>query len=151
MPRSRGVWLQTGYVLVNGFIDDLYQRLGNTSNYSAIADLNTLRITTRKVFPAYVSNSRSLATASNSWDSLAFHAHVSTVRRISRNWTHPACLGTSLFSLGADPTENTASNNFSIVTGGCLDIVDVFTGPRDRCIAMVLHVTISKQANEINQ
>jgi hypothetical protein len=40
--------------LVNGFIDHLYTPLGNTSNYSAIADLHTLQITTApaKPFPA---------------------------------------------------------------------------------------------------
>jgi hypothetical protein len=32
--------------LVNGFIDPLYTRLGSASNYSAIANLHTLKITT---------------------------------------------------------------------------------------------------------
>jgi hypothetical protein len=72
-----------------------------------------------------VSNSRSLATASNIIDSPAFRAHVVTVCRTSRNWTHSADLGSSLYSLGADPTENTASNNFSIVMGSCLAIARI--------------------------
>jgi hypothetical protein len=63
-------------------------------------------------------------------------------------------MGSSLYSLGADPTENNVFNNPSIaVMGGCLAIVtavDVFTGryqathvpSRDRCISAVLHVTM---------
>jgi hypothetical protein len=60
--------------MVNKFIDHLYPPLRTTSNYSAIADLHTLQITTEstKHFPAYcVFTSRSLATASNSEDSSA--------------------------------------------------------------------------------
>jgi hypothetical protein len=40
------VWLQTGYRLVNGFIDHLYTPFETTSNYSAIANIHTLQITT---------------------------------------------------------------------------------------------------------
>jgi hypothetical protein len=36
-------------------------------------------------------NSRSLATAFNSWDPSASRSHVVTVRRISRNWTLVNC------------------------------------------------------------
>jgi hypothetical protein len=53
--------------LVNGFIDHLHTPLGTTSNYSAIANLHTLQITTPDAtpFPACCAfNSRSLATAS---------------------------------------------------------------------------------------
>jgi hypothetical protein len=79
-----------GFQLVNGFIDHLYPPLGTTSNYSAITNLHTLQFTTghTKSFPVYcVSNSRTLATASNIGHSLASCTHVVTVRRISCNWT----------------------------------------------------------------
>jgi hypothetical protein len=45
------VWLQTGFGLEIGFIDHLYTQLGTTSNYSAITDLHTLRITTAEAKP----------------------------------------------------------------------------------------------------
>jgi hypothetical protein len=63
------------YGLVIGFIDTLEH---TTSNYSAIANLHTLHITTApiKPSPAYVFNSRSLATASNSGDSSVSCAQV---------------------------------------------------------------------------
>jgi hypothetical protein len=41
---------------VNGFIDYLYTRLGTTSNYSAIADLHILRITTAHAQPRVFSS-----------------------------------------------------------------------------------------------
>jgi hypothetical protein len=96
-------------------------------------------------------------------DSSASRAHVVTVRRIYRNWTHSASLGSSLYRSGADPTENTASNEvqkqsnseFFCCSYGRLpsdspDIVDIFTGryesthvpSRNRCIATVLHAAI---------
>jgi hypothetical protein len=46
-----GVWLQTGYGLVNGFIDHLYTPLGATSNYRVIANLYSLQITTAPTKP----------------------------------------------------------------------------------------------------
>jgi hypothetical protein len=68
----------------------------------------------------------STVTDSKSGDSSAPRAHVVTLRRISRNRTHSAGLGCSLYSLGADLTENTASNNSSIVVmGGCLAIARI--------------------------
>jgi hypothetical protein len=40
------MWLyERGFGLVNGFIDHLYSRLGNTSNYSATANLHNSHIT----------------------------------------------------------------------------------------------------------
>jgi hypothetical protein len=50
-------WLQTGYGLVNGFIDHLCTPLRTTSNCSAIANLHTLQITTvpSKIFQPAVS------------------------------------------------------------------------------------------------
>jgi hypothetical protein len=54
-----------------GFILDLLAQLGTTSNYSAIADLHRLHITTghAKSFPAScIYTSRSLVTTSNSRD-----------------------------------------------------------------------------------
>jgi hypothetical protein len=61
------------------WILDLLTPLRTTSNYSASAYLHTLEFTTAppKPFPAcYVVNRRSLATASNSGDSLASRAQV---------------------------------------------------------------------------
>jgi hypothetical protein len=43
----------------------------------------------------------------------------------TRGHTYLAGLGSSLHSLGADPIENTASNSFSVVTGGCLTIARI--------------------------
>jgi hypothetical protein len=37
----------------------------------------------------------------------------------------PPGLGPSLYSLGADPTENTASSNSSVIMGGCLAITRI--------------------------
>jgi hypothetical protein len=45
------VSLQTGYELVNGFIDQLHTPHGTTSNYNAIANLHTLQITTAPAKP----------------------------------------------------------------------------------------------------
>jgi hypothetical protein len=39
-----------GFGLVNWFIDNLYTRLGTTSNYSAIANLHNSEIATAKPF-----------------------------------------------------------------------------------------------------
>jgi hypothetical protein len=66
-----------GYGLDIGFIDALYTPLGTTGNYSTTANLHTLQFTTApaKPFPACcVLTSHSLATASNSGYSSAFHA-----------------------------------------------------------------------------
>jgi hypothetical protein len=68
-----------GFGLVNGFIDLLYTRLVSTSNYSDTANRHNSQITTApaKPFPACcVFTSQSLATASNSGDSLASRAQV---------------------------------------------------------------------------
>jgi hypothetical protein len=68
-----------GFGLANGFIDHLYTPLGTTSNYSAIPNLHILQITAApaKSSPACsVSNSRSLATPANNWDSSATRAQV---------------------------------------------------------------------------
>jgi hypothetical protein len=58
---------------MTGFIDHLYTKLGTTSNYSDIANLNTLQTTTAsaKPFPACCVNSRSMTMAFNSGDYLA--------------------------------------------------------------------------------
>jgi hypothetical protein len=63
-------------------------------NYSAIANLPNLQITTAPLglFPAScVFNSRSLAKASNCGDYSSSRAHVVTVRRISRNCAFVNC------------------------------------------------------------
>jgi hypothetical protein len=140
--------------LWNRFIDT---PLGTTVN-TALSVISTLYKSPQhplRLFPAcYVFNSRSLATASNSGDSLASRAHVFTIRRICRNWTlvncrlnysaischpilqsstqlptlnwQPNSLGSSLYSIGAAPIENIASNNHSTaVMGGCLTIARI--------------------------
>jgi hypothetical protein len=109
---------------MNGFTDTYTH--DPELHYNAIANLHNLQITTLlSLCPACcVSNNRSLATASNSGDSSASRAHVVTVRRISRNGTHSTDLDSSLYSLGADPKENTGSNSCSIVVmGGYLAII----------------------------
>jgi hypothetical protein len=106
------------------------------------------------LFPAgCVFISRSLATTSNSGDSSASHAQVLVTATCAEllstiNWklqrhlfsaslaklnctanhqlTYWTGLGSSLHSPGVDPTENTASNNFSIVfMGGFLAIAQI--------------------------
>jgi hypothetical protein len=75
--------------MVNGFIDHLYTPLGTTSNYSATANLHNSQITTApaKSFAAYcVFTSRSLATASNCWDSSASRAQVLSPYTPVQNW-----------------------------------------------------------------
>jgi hypothetical protein len=63
------VTCMSDYRLLFGFIDHLYTQLGATCNYSAIANLHTIKIATAhaKSFPAC----HSLVTASNSGDSSA--------------------------------------------------------------------------------
>jgi hypothetical protein len=76
MYRVNYMW---GFGLVSGFIDHSYTPLRTTSNYSAIANLQTLQIATApaKHFQACcVFTNRSLSTASNSEDSSASLAQV---------------------------------------------------------------------------
>jgi hypothetical protein len=47
--------------------------------------------------------------ASSSGNSSVSCTHGITVQRISHNWTLPTGLGSSLYSLDMDPTENTVS------------------------------------------
>jgi hypothetical protein len=119
---------------------DLLTALWNTSNYNATADAHTLQFTTAaaKPFPVWCAfNSRFLATASNSRDSSASCAQVLSSQSPLQNSRLPtlnspsislsAGLGYSLYILGADPTENTVSNNSSIViVGGYLSTIDMF-------------------------
>jgi hypothetical protein len=73
-----------------------------------------------------VSKGCSLATDSNSRDSSDSHTHIITIWRIFHNWTHSAGLGSLLYSLREEPTENTALNSFSIVVmSGCLAIAQI--------------------------
>jgi hypothetical protein len=118
---------------------DLLTQLGTTNNYSAPANLHSSQFTIApaKPFPACCIFSRSLSTASNSVDSSATHAQVllspPPVKNSSQFTVNPgtvnpvlccycqlsrcylfsgilsAGLGSSLYSLGADPTENTVS------------------------------------------
>jgi hypothetical protein len=90
LSRFICVCLQTGYGLVNGFIDHLHSPLVTTSNYSATANLHTLQFTavnTKSSLARSVFNSRFLVTDVNSGYSSASLAQVLPVRRISRNWT----------------------------------------------------------------
>jgi hypothetical protein len=73
------VWLYRGKSWILDFFKYLYTLPKTTSNYSAMANLHNSQFTTAhaKSFPACcVFTSRSLATASNSGDSLAFRPHV---------------------------------------------------------------------------
>jgi hypothetical protein len=86
-----------------------------------------------------VSDCRVLATTSNSGDSSVSRAHVVTDRRISHNWTHSAGLWSSHYSLGADPTENTASNTFyGRLPSDSQDIVSAGMCLPSRCSEMVV-------------
>jgi hypothetical protein len=99
------------YGLDNGFIDHSYTPLGTRSNYSTTANLHNSQITTApaKLFPpCRVFDSRSLAMASNSGDSLASCAHVITVQQISRNWTLVNCQLNYSAILSQPPLQNSA-------------------------------------------
>jgi hypothetical protein len=78
-----------GYGLVSWICWPLVHTTRNT-----IANLHTSQIIaapTKFLQPAVFTNSHSLATASNSWDSSASNAYVVTVQRLSRNWTLFKC------------------------------------------------------------
>jgi hypothetical protein len=136
-----------------GFIDHLYR---TTSSYSAIADLHILLITTCYFF------SQTAASPSAVRYQRLLTLQISQLpARISRKWTHSADLVSSLYNLGTDSKENTASNNFSnVLMGGCLvessDIVDVFADchqvkhvySKDRCVATVLFAAIYKYVSD---
>jgi hypothetical protein len=86
---------------VNGFIGNLYTQLGNTSNYSVIANFHTLQITTAcaKPFPAcYILTNRSLTTASNSGYSSASCAQVLLSRRPCRTLVYCQLNYSAIFS-----------------------------------------------------
>jgi hypothetical protein len=75
------------------------------------------------LFPAsYIFNSRSLATASNSGDSLASRAHVVTVWRISRNWTPVNC---QLYysAISSQPPVQNSTRNWKLTTDWVAAIV----------------------------
>jgi hypothetical protein len=87
---------------VDRFIDHLYTPLGTTSNYSAIADLYTLQITTAPAKSSPVcgfSNSHSLATACNGGDSSASSAQVLLSQPPVMNSCQLSTLAPSLLSL----------------------------------------------------
>jgi hypothetical protein len=112
-----GVWLQKGYGLDTGFIDQNYTttvKIHNSQITTAPANPFSSLLCLQQPFPR---------NGFNSWDSSASRAHVVTVRRLSHSWSLSAGVGFSLYSLGAAPTENTASNNPSIVVmDACLAI-----------------------------
>jgi hypothetical protein len=117
-----------------GFIDHFYTPLETTIAVPLL--ISTIHRSPQQLlslFPACcVFNSCSLATASNSGDSSAFRDHVFAVRRISINRTPSAGLGYSLYSLGADPTENIASSILSIVIMGGCPAIEQISIPRER-------------------
>jgi hypothetical protein len=82
---------------VNGFMDHLYTRLETTINYIAIANLHTLKLPQYplSIFPpCCVFISRSLATTSNSGDSSASSAQVSSSQPPMQN-----CISTNSLPL----------------------------------------------------
>jgi hypothetical protein len=111
---------QTGFGLVNGFID--HTPLGTSSNYSAIADLHTLQITIPHIesSPACsVFNSRFLVKDINSGGSSASRAQVLPVWRISRNWTlsvppESESMSELLYRLAPSPLRPTTSIFFQL-------------------------------------
>jgi hypothetical protein len=125
------------------WILDVLTQLGTTSNYSATANLHTLKITSANTKSSAngSGNSHFLVADVNSGDSSASRTQVLPARWISRNWNLSlnSLITPSLFSLpcraqlncqlsalssslswpgpGADLRENTASNCSSIVLG----------------------------------
>jgi hypothetical protein len=104
-----GVWID----------DSIYWPLTHSrlvSNYSATANLHNLQITTAtaKTFSAFcVFTSRSLATASNSADSLASRAQVpSSQTTVQNSHSCPNCL---CYNILAQTNKIPASNNTLIV------------------------------------
>jgi hypothetical protein len=121
------------------WILDLLTPLRAASTFSATANLHTLQITTAPAKPLSACcslTSRSLTTASNGGISSASRVQVLLPQPPVQNscqfpqlptlnslWIiRSADPGFSLYSLGADQTENAAFDSFSIV-------VDVFTDP----------------------
>jgi hypothetical protein len=110
-----------------------------TTNYIATANLHNSQFTTAhaKPFPAYcIFTCRPLATASNSGDSSAFRAQVLPSSSLVQNCppaTPSTGLGSSLYSLAPDPTENTVYNYSSIVA--CIYVVAGTCVP-NRCLAI---------------
>jgi hypothetical protein len=113
--------------LVNGFIDHLYTPLGTVSNYSAVANLHTLQITTApaKLFSSLqIFISCYLATASVTGDSSTSHAQVLSSqppvqnclkRKLTTNWvrvrvTLRLAITASQFVLATSPLRLTISN-----------------------------------------
>jgi hypothetical protein len=73
------VWQQTGFGFMTGFIDHFTTRVGNMSNYSAIANLRTLEITRA---PA-----KSLPACFWQWRLISFRSHAIPGWSQSHNWT----------------------------------------------------------------
>jgi hypothetical protein len=96
------------YGLVNGFIDHLYTALRTTSNYSIIANLHILQITTApaKPFPVCFVISHSLATASNSGDSSASCAQVLSSQPSMQNSTLNQQLTTAMLEASSHQSPN---------------------------------------------
>jgi hypothetical protein len=112
---------------VNGFIDCLYTPLRTTPNYSAIADLLGFTVFTSRILATdfntviipvtlnhtlqislYYSTHNVFSSQPNSFHAIFSQSSSTTVSRDSLN-SNSAGLGSSLFSIGAAPTENTVS------------------------------------------
>jgi hypothetical protein len=110
-----------------------------TSNYNAVANLHTLQITTApaKPFPVCcVFNSGSLATASNTasrahilLSQLPLHSPTNYFTSLHPTELHSAGLGSSLYSLGVDPTEKTLVDIVTVLLYASLFSGNMFTEP----------------------
>jgi hypothetical protein len=84
---------------MKGFIDHLYIRLGTASTYNAIADLQTLKVTTRWIFFSLQCLHLSLlGNDSRQYKFFSFCADVVTVRRIFYNRTANWTIATSVLN-----------------------------------------------------
>jgi hypothetical protein len=110
---ARGVTVDGVWIGRTGFID--HSKLQVNTPLLLISTFYKSPQHPQSLFPACCVNSRSVATASNRGNSSASRAHIVTLRQISHNRNLAAGLGSSLYSLGADPTENIASKSFHIV------------------------------------
>jgi hypothetical protein len=95
----------------------------------------------------YIFSSSDMQTKVYSWDLVMLFLHWKGKQNIHL-WSHSTGLGSSLYSLGTDSTENTASNSFTVVIGGCLAIARVLmtclpaATKERRSFSTVLHAII---------
>jgi hypothetical protein len=127
-----------------GFIDNLYIRLGTTSNYSATFNLHNSQMTTAhaKSFPACcVFTSRSLPTASNNGHSSASRSYVPSSQTSVHNWLGcPNHLLYNSFSRSSIKQYVSVARGMCLLSR-CLKTVLVYLSS-GRCIVTALHATI---------